>query len=175
MNIEKPSLPEKQFFYTAYILQAEGADAVESLKISKEKTIRLMMQLKAEDLTLSYQKDKWTIAQVFRHIADCERILAARLLRINRKDKQDLLGFDHERFATLDYSANLTLEELQQDYQAVRASTKSLLQLMDPDTIDYEGNCNGMPFSTQILAWMIPGHNMHHLNLLHKLYVPLLG
>lgn len=175
MKINRPTLPNQKKYFTEYVNQAESDYLIDSLRISEEKTLQLMKLLNAEDLTVRYQKEKWAIAQVFRHINDCERILASRVLRISRKDQQDLPGFDQDRFATLDYSANLTLEELQQDYQAVRASTNSLLQLMDPKAIDFEGNCNGTRFSNRIVAWMIPGHNMHHLNILHELYVPLLG
>ena len=52
-----------------------------------------MKSLSDEQLLYCYSEGKWAIKDIVLHLADCERVIIYRAMRIARADKTDLPGF----------------------------------------------------------------------------------
>jgi hypothetical protein len=104
------------------------------------------------------------------HLIDCERIFTYRALRIARGDTTPLPGFDENQYVPNSHASSRTAESLLQEYLAVRRSTLSLFQNMDPSALQRCGTANGHPFSVEMIGTIIAGHELHHLGVLKSKY-----
>jgi hypothetical protein len=54
---------------------------------------------------------------------------------------------------------------------AARMSTCALLQGLGEETLDRRGVANGRSISVRALAWVIAGHELHHLRIVRERYL----
>jgi uncharacterized damage-inducible protein DinB len=169
--ITKPTDFDPGNYFAPYIANAPGSDLIESLTESMHQTLLLFEAIPENQGSFSYGDGKWTIKQVFKHIADCERILSYRALRFARHDKTDLSGFDEDSYAEYDNTAKLSLESIKNDYLAVRLATIELYKSLNLESIDFSGTGNGKESSARIMGWVISGHDRHHCNVITDRYL----
>ena len=165
--ISRPNSLAQDAYYTPYINTVVGDNLLESLKAVEKATESFYQQLSLEKVTLKPSADIWSAKQVLHHISDCERILAYRFLRLNRGDTSPTLGFDRILFAENE-NPNLSITELLEEYKAVREASIQLIKNSNPEFLDITSTYKGTILSPRILAWLIAGHNQHHINLLVK-------
>lgn len=164
--------------YAAYAAQdidaVAGADAVGALAEQKELTTRVFRELEnAADL--AYAPGKWTVKQVLGHLADDERIFAYRALCIARGDPRPLPGFDENAYAAAARADRLSLNELLDDYVAVREASITLFRCLDEEAWLRRGTVNGYSASVRGLAFHVAGHELHHHRVLRERYFPLVA
>lgn len=117
-----------------------------------------------------YAPGKWSVKETLGHIADTERVLAYRLLRVARGDETPLPAFDHDLFVHVASFDERSLASLLAEFEAVRAATLALVETLDPATHDRRGVASGSPVSVRALVYIIAGHVQHHLGVLHERY-----
>ncbi|UOQ77461.1 DinB family protein [Hymenobacter sp. 5516J-16] len=66
------------------------------------------------------------------------------------------------------------LEDILREYDAVRTATLSLLESFPAEAYERTGTASASPVSVRALAFMLAGHEAHHLHLLQERYLPLL-
>src|SRR4030095_3725789 len=86
----------------------------------------LILSLPKEKLQYKYAKDKWTIKEILVHIIDDERMYAYRALRFARDDKTELPGFDQDDYAVSSRANERSIENIFEEYEAVRSATIAL-------------------------------------------------
>ena len=118
----------------------------------------------------AYAPGKWTVKRLVQHLADGERLFCYRALCVARGDEQPLPGFDEDRYAAHDGSDSRTLAAIAADFAAVRAATLTLFAGLDAAAWARRGTANGAPISVRALPWLIAGHELHHLAVLHERY-----
>src|SRR5687768_18620997 len=69
-----------------------------------------------------YAPDKWSVKQLLGHLADTERIVSYRMLRIARGDSLPLPGFDEKVYAEAYEFDERPLAELLEDFRIARAN-----------------------------------------------------
>ena len=99
-----------------------------------------------------------------------ERIFAYRGLRFARNDKTELPGFDEDTFAANANYANLAMSDAIQEYEAVRHATISLFKHLDKDAWSRRGIANNNELTVRAIAFMIAGHELHHVSILKNRY-----
>lgn len=118
-----------------------------------------------------YASDKWTVAEVFRHIIETERIFSYRVLRLSRFDATPLPGFNENEYianlAHVQFSKQQTLRE----FQSLRDSTVCLFETMNAEMLGFMGNANGLAVSAEMLGYMIVGHTLHHARIIEERYL----
>jgi len=122
------------------------------------------------DADATYAPGKWSIKEVAGHIVDTERIMAYRLLRIARGDSTPLPGFEQDDYVRDGNFASRTLANLIEEFRLVRAATLALLQGLDGEALVRRGLADGKPVSARALAYIIAGHERHHLDILQQRY-----
>lgn len=123
---------------------------------------------------LAYAPGKWTVREIVGHLADCERVLSYRLLRILRGDGTPVPGFDHEAYVPAGRLGSRSLGSVMAEFSAVRAATTALVKSAAP--ADFEGSLpvGSGRISGRALAYLVAGHELHHQNILRERYLPLL-
>ena len=117
-----------------------------------------------------YAPGKWSVSEVVVHLADVERIMAYRALRIARGDATPLPGFDENAYAPLSGADAQPLAALADMWGDVRQATLSMFRQFPVEAWLRRGTASGFPASPRALAWIIAGHERHHLATLAERY-----
>ena len=121
-----------------------------------------------------YAEGKWSIKETLVHIIDDERIFAYRALRFARNEQMNLIGFDQDSYAIYSEADERDLDNIFEEYEAVRKSTIALFNGLPEDAFMRIGKGTGTfnNASVRALAYHIAGHEQHHINLIKELYIP---
>lgn len=161
----RPNPDEYVPYYGKYIALAPD-DVLSALAHQIEETVAL---LRGTDGSYRYAPGKWTIAEMLGHVIDSERVFSYRALRIARGDQTPLASFEQD-----DYVRNapqLSLEQLIEEFRAVRQATVLLFRHLDEAAWSRRGVASQNPVSVRALAYMIAGHELHHRGVLREKYI----
>lgn len=123
-----------------------------------------------EEGDFRYAADKWSAKEVVGHLCDTERIFAYRVLRISRADATPMQGFEQDDYVRNGPFAHTPMEEIVEDYIAVRRATITLLRNLDEPAWTRRGLANNSEVSVRALAYIIAGHELHHRAILEEKY-----
>lgn len=156
--------------WIGYIKRVPEHDPVLACAEQIEATAVLLRGLSDSDAMYRYDRGKWSIKEVVGHLTDIERIMAYRALRIARGDTTPLAGFDENAYVPVAKFDGRSLADLVGELRTVRAATLALLRSFDGDAWQRRGTANGKPVSVRALAFVIPGHERHHVDILKTRY-----
>jgi uncharacterized damage-inducible protein DinB len=175
LNAGRPAESEYASYYERYVSQVPETDVVAALDSQTESTLGLLRDLPEELAGHRYEPSKWSVAELLGHIVDSERVFAYRLLTFARGGSTALPGFDQDEFmAGADFSA-YTLAELASEYEYVRRATSSLLRHLPGEAWQRTGVASDAEVSVRGLAYIILGHERHHLAILRERYLGAAG
>jgi uncharacterized damage-inducible protein DinB len=169
--IPRPGREDYAPYYHTYVSKVPEGDLIELLVTQLEDCSKLAAGISEAAANASYAPEKWTIKQVFGHIADTERIMAYRLLRIARGDTTPLPGFEQDDYVSAADFNSLSLQQIVEEFRAVRAATIALLQNLHADSLSRRGTANGFAVTAQALAYVVAGHERHHIEILRSRYL----
>ena len=163
----RPAAGEYAPFYAGYVAAVDGDDLPAALAPSP-----LAAAARELDPGLAghaYAPGKWTVAQVVQHVVDTERIFQARVLRIARGDGTPLPGFDQDPYVAA--AAPRPLAALAGELDRLRASTVDLVGSLTDADLARVGAASGHALSARAAAWIVAGHERHHLAVLRERYL----
>ena len=170
-KIYKPTDGVPSFYQPYMDCVPNDGNLLQHLKDIRDETEELISGLSEEKLTYSYRKDKWTIKDILVHLADCERVIIYRAMRIARADKTNLPGFDENLFASNANANNRKVDDIMKELSALRAATVVFIETLDEESLNRTGTANGFPLSARLLVNHIYGHHRHHLNIIRERYL----
>ncbi len=168
--VGRPEPDEIPSHYVGYIKRVPELDPVTACAAQIEDTATLLRGLSETDAMYRYDRGKWSIKEVVGHLADIERIMAYRALRIARGDTTPLPGFDENAYVPVAKFDDRSLADLVGELRTARAATLALLRTFDTDAWRRRGTASGKPVSVRALAFMLPGHERHHVEILRTRY-----
>ena len=168
--VGRPEPDEIPAHYVGYVTRVPELDPVMVCAAQIEDTAALLHGLSDTDAMYRYGRGKWSVKEVVGHLADTERVLAYRAMRIARGDTTPLPGFDENAYVPVAKFDNRSLADLVGELRTVRAATLALLRSFDDDAWRRRGTASGKPISVRALAFTIPGHERHHLEILRTRY-----
>jgi uncharacterized damage-inducible protein DinB len=169
-TIARPEPGEYAPYYDRYISLIAGTDILETLDAQRRQTMLLLSGRDESDGDFRYAPDKWSAKEVLGHVCDTERIFTYRALRIARGDQTPLPGFEQDEYVKNGPFAKAALEEIIEDYIAVRRATLTLLRNLDEAAWARRGVASKNEVSVRALAYMIAGHEFHHRRILEEKY-----
>ncbi|WP_205504443.1 DinB family protein [Rufibacter psychrotolerans] len=170
--IPKPQPGEYHEYYQKYIQSiSDQADILELLQTQRQEVVQLFGRVSESEADFAYAPGKWSVKQLLGHMNDTERIMAYRALCISRGEQNPLPGFDENQYVANAFFEERTLSGLLEEHQTVRQATLALFSSFHPQAIARLGNANGSPVTVAALAFIIAGHERHHLNLLKERYL----
>ena len=96
--IARPAASEYNPHYAGYVAAVPEGDLLETLESQIKEAVKLLKGVDDKKSRHRYAPDKWSIKEVVGHLADVERIMAYRALRIARGDVTPLPGFDEKAY-----------------------------------------------------------------------------
>ncbi len=169
-NFSLPSVGSYPPFYHTYISKVSEQDYLQLLQ-SQVKVMCDLFHSKGEAWqTMAYASGKWTPKEVLGHIIDTDRIMTFRALCFARGDQNHLPGFDQDPYVINAGFNEVPTELLLADFEAERAALATLIKTIGENALDNIGNANGNPITPRALFWIIPGHFIHHMNILKERY-----
>lgn len=157
-------------YYHSYFDLVESDDLMEALRLNLAETTKLVSGISDVQWHSAYAPGKWTVAQVFRHIIETERIFAYRAMRFSRFDTTPLPGFDENKYIGQLQDELFSKEQLLREFAAQREATLCLFESMTPAMKSFEGVANGVCVNASMLGFMIVGHTRHHLRVIEERY-----
>lgn len=168
--VGRPEPDEIPSPWVGYIKRVPESDPVMVCASQIEETATLLRGLSDTEAMYRYGRGKWSIKEVVGHLCDIERIMSYRALRIARADATPLPGFDENAYVPAGKFDARSLADLVGELRTARASTLALLRTFDAEAWRRRGTANGKPISVRALAYMIPGHERHHVEILKTRY-----
>lgn len=169
--ISRPADTEYLPYYSRYITLVPEGDILATLAGQSQATLVLVRGLSESQGGFRYAPGKWSIKELVAHVADAERIFADRALRFARADATPLPGFEENDYVRNGSFDRFPLADLVANFDNVRRSTISLFKLMSPEAAARRGTANNAEISVRALAYVIAGHEIHHLNVLRTRYL----
>jgi hypothetical protein len=123
-----------------------------------------------EKLIYRWAEGEWTIKEILIHIMDTERIFGYRALRFARNDTTELAGFEQNDYVLCSGANERKIEDILAEYGAVRQATLTLFNSLDDKALARSGMANGKRMSVRAAAYMIAGHELHHLKSIKENY-----
>ncbi|MCR5889847.1 DinB family protein [Hymenobacter sp. J193] len=171
--LARPAADEYAPYYHTYVRLVE--DPFRQLREQPIQLRQLLASLTDEQSLLRYAPGKWSIKESLVHMIDTERIFAYRALRIARGDTTALPGFEQNDYVPASGADDRPLSSILTEYDAVRAATLSLLESLRPQDFERRGTASNNPVSVRAMAYILAGHEAHHLGILQERYLPLLA
>lgn len=166
----RPKADEYGEFYQGYIELVTGPNVLQTLIEQGQKTYPLIQKLSPEEAAFRYADEKWSVKEVIGHLVDTERIMGYRVLCISRGESTPLPGYDQNEYVDESEFADRSLQSLSTEYDALRNANISLFNSFDEHQILRKGTANDVTVSVRALAYIIAGHERHHLNILEEKY-----
>lgn len=154
-----------------YIRLVPDGSLVDILQNQHDQSQMLLNKLSEDQALYRYAEGKWTLKTVVGHITDVERLWSYRILRIARGDARELPGYDRDIFAKFAFFDDIALAEVLEDFSAVRKSTISLIGNLREEAFLRRGEFNNHPLSVRAAAFIIAGHETHHMNIIKARYL----
>ncbi|TFG88367.1 MAG: DinB family protein [Gemmatimonadales bacterium] len=171
MPISRPRDDEFDPYFGTYINAVAGDDALAALVSQRESSPRFLASIPETRAGFRYAPGKWSIREVIGHVADAERIFSYRMLRIGRGDETPLSSFDEDAYVPTGGFDRRSLPDVAAELAAVRDATLALARNLDDTALLRVGTASGKRISTRALAWIIAGHEAHHVRVLGERYL----
>ena len=168
-NLGRPAPDEYGSYYGGYIEKVPDGDPLAQLARAAEETRRLMDAIGDERASQPYAPGKWTVKDVVLHLADTERVMAYRALRIARGDTTPLPGFEQDDYVRTGGATRRPLSDLLAELSAVRVGSFALFTSLPAEAFTRRGTASGIGVSVRALLYIILGHEEHHRRLLRPL------
>ena len=170
VRAERPAAEEHAPYYGRYIAQVADGDVVAILEKQTEDFAGVMRWVPEAKAGHRYAEGKWSVREVVGHLSDSERIFTYRALRIARNDQTPLPGFDEKSFVANGTFEQRTLTNVLDEFLAVRRASIALFGSFTADEWLRRGTASDKPISVRALAWIVAGHERHHLKMLRESY-----
>src|SRR5579871_59118 len=171
-KIDKPKEDEFAPYYGQYINMApDDGTVLEHLKNDAKIVTDFMLSLPEEKLNYRYAEGKWTPREILGHIIDVERVFSYRALCFARGEVKSLPGFEENDYAKNSNAGERSIKELTEEFNSVRNSTLALFNSMNREMFLLKGTANNNTLSVRAIAYILTGHELHHVNVIRERYL----
>ena len=127
--------------------------------------------LNEEQLLYRYEPGKWNIKEVLVHLIDAERNFCYRIMRISRGDQTQLPMFSVHEFVLNSFATERDVKSIMAELDITREATIAMFGGMHPSMHDKTGPARDVTISVRALGFAIPGHVMHHVDIIKERYL----
>lgn len=154
-----------------YLSLVPDGDILDILRSEFAAALALLHTVSEEASLHRYAPGKWSVRESVLHVSDTERIFAYRALRFSRGDNTPLPGFEQDAYVEHSAADARSWQSILDEFTAVRQSSIELFRNLPPDAWTRSGLASGYPITVLALAYLIPGHELHHRRILRERYL----
>lgn len=169
-NAIRPQADEHMPYHINYISLVPEGSIVQILQEQLVSTKRLLSEFSEHQGDFRYAPDKWSVKEVIGHVSDSERVFAYRALCFARNDSTPLPSFEQDDYMENANFSLRTLSDIAEEFEFVRRSTIALFQHLSEVAWIRRGTVSNTEISVRALAYIIAGHELHHLKVLESRY-----
>jgi len=169
--LKRPVASEYAPYYARYIELVPDGPIVDILRTQVRDTLELLRAQPEAKGEHRYAPDKWSIKELVGHVIDGERVFAYRALRFGRNDATQLPGFEQDDYVRDGGFAARSLHHLADELEAVRRATVLLYEGFSEEHWSRKGVASENPVTVRGLAYIIAGHELHHVKILKEKYL----
>jgi hypothetical protein len=157
--------------HASYVaLVADEEEILTAMERQSSETQKLLSSLDEARGSYRYAPEKWSVKEVLGHVADSERILGYRALAVARGEAHPLPGYDENEYVRNASFESWKLGDLAEVYALARRANIVFFKNLQAEAWERRGTANGYPVSVRGLAYVIVGHERHHLKVLREKY-----
>ncbi len=168
---EYPTSSEFAHYYAGYVSNVPKANIIETLNSQMHEMYTFLNAIPGEKAFYAYEEGKWTLKQIIGHIMETERVFDFRALAFSRRAPDPLPGMDQDSYVKYSNYNSRTIQNLANEYLAVRISTIHLFQNMTKEMLSLKGIASGYEFTVRSLPFIIAGHELHHKEIIKEKYL----
>lgn len=168
--VAKPDVSEHAPYYNRYVALVVDGDILGTLAGQIGGTLAELRNFREADSLKRYAPGKWSVRELVGHLIDTERIFAYRALRFARNDRTDLPGFEQDDYIPAAQFDRRPWADLLEEFAAVRHSNVLMFRGLSEEAWRRMGVANGNPMSVRAAAYIIAGHELHHMQVLRDKY-----
>lgn len=157
--------------YAGYVARVPEDDILSAIERQSSETQKLLASIDDSRAAFRYADAKWSVKDVVGHFVDTERIMGYRALAIARGETQSLPGFDENEYVRNAQFDAWRIGDLSEEYALVRRTNIVFFRNLAAEAWDRRGVASGHPVTVRALAYIIVGHERHHLNVLKERYL----
>ncbi|MEQ8624137.1 MAG: DinB family protein [Vicingaceae bacterium] len=158
-------------YFHAYISKIPDGNPIELLQYGIKESLSSLAMVSEEKANQSYEEGKWSIKDIIQHLIDTERIFCYRALAIARGETIKLPGYNHASYAENATANSRSLKELMEELRNLRQSSIDMFRSFTPEMLKKKGNANGLDIKVEQLQYILVGHEIHHLQVIHQKYL----
>lgn len=169
-TIGRPEPSEYGSYFAGYVALVGTAEVLAVLQAQPAEIRALAATVSAARETFAYAPGKWTIREVFGHLADTERVFGHRAFCISRGEPATLPAFDENGYVAASVARDVALADLVDELVRVREVNLIFLRRLDDVASRRVGQVASGPATVRALAYMMAGHVRHHVGVLKERY-----
>lgn len=171
--IAPPTKEEYAPYYDGYVQSAiKRGDMTATLPLQLDEMKTALGALSDSQARFKPRPAEWSTKEVLSHLIDTERVFAYRLLRISRKDKTPLPGFEQDDYVRESGADEVPLADLLDEFDHLRRANILAIRNTKEANLAEIGSASGNPVSARALVYMLVGHVEHHMLSLKEKYLP---
>ena len=167
----KPAPTEHAPEFSHYVSLVGEGDIIQILEQQLENSLAVLRTISPDKANFRYAPDKWSIKELLGHLIDSERIFSYRALRFARNDQTPLAGYEQDDYVREGNFDSRDFAELVEEFATLRRATIQLLRPLSETEWLRHGKANENEVSVRALAFIIAGHELHHMGVLRSRYL----
>ena len=169
--MEHPAENEYPAFYQKYVSLIPNGNILQMMEKQNEQFCEFLATVSEDKANYSYEKGKWSVKEVIGHLIDVELAFLYRAWRFSRNDKAKLHGFEQDDFIANSDFSKLTLSELVEQFYHMRKAAIPMFSSFTDEMWSRKGTANGGSFTVKSIAYIMVGHVIHHMKMIHSKYL----
>ena len=169
--MDRPTEKEYAPYYQKYISLIPNGDILQLMEKQNEQFCEFLAQFDEERANYRYAKGKWSIKEVIGHLIDVELVFMYRAWRFSRNDKASLHGFEQDEFIANSDFSKMTLSELVEQFYHMRKAAIPMFSSFSDEMWRRKGTANDSTFTVRAIAYIMVGHVIHHMRIIHQKYM----
>lgn len=171
-KISVPHYLEHALYYEPFVALVDAQIGVlDQLKQQSVQVSEILRSNTPAGLRTPYAPGKWCILDIIQHLCDVERIFVARALRFSRGDTSPQAFFDENQFALQALASKKSVSKLLKEYKTNRQASICFFANQSAAELKRTGIAGNYTMSVRACAYIICGHEKHHLQIIQERYV----
>lgn len=158
-------------FSAGYVALVPEEDILSAMAHQSSETQKLLASVDDAQGAFRYAESKWSVKEVLGHLVDSERIMGYRALAISRGETKPLPAFEEDAYVRNASFDTWRIGDLAESYALSRRTNLIFFSNLPQEAWDRRGVSSEHAVTVRALAYILVGHERHHVAVLKERYL----